>query len=583
MRKKLLILLVSLFLLIIASGCAGGSAQRSKFDRLMEDYFLMYMSDPMTVNYTLDQPENFDLDDLEVTPYSYSEKEIADGIKELGNLKKRLRNIRYRSLTYEQRITYDIVAIDIDNSIGYFNYPYHLSNFGILLGYQVMLPVVLAEYRFNSEKDINDYFAYLSTTQETFEGMMDLEKARVSRGFGFPPDMYSQMAEQCEEIATADELFLVPILNEKINAASFLSAARKSELKAQHANHIADFIDAYEYLQEEFENIQVTNYTNKGLSSFENGTKLYELIVLDKTGCDWEIDDIYDYLEEELDKELDILYDYIYANPSKINDVIQPSFLPARTERALYNQLLSAAAADFPIPDEGLSVRFETVNPILNDYLAPAFYMLSPIDAQVEEVIYMKDEIASDSTAAYFTLGHEGIPGHMLQHNAMKNSELPYVRMVLDLIGYSEGWAIYAEEYVGKYLDINRDLYAAYLANERATALALCLAEIQVHYNGYAFPQFKYFIEQYFSTISEADAYDIFYQILETPGYFLEYYLSYYLLKELKESFIDELQAANAAVTNYDYEFHKFYLEFGPAPFYIMEKWMMEYIKRNYD
>ena len=63
--------------------------------------------------------------------------------------------------------------------------------------------------------------------------------------------------------------------------------------------------------------------------------------------------------------------------------------------------------------------RFEDIHPA-SRLRFPAFYLLSPIDAEVTEVIYINEEILTDATQAYFTIAHESIPGHMLQHNVLK-------------------------------------------------------------------------------------------------------------------------------------------------------------------
>ena len=582
MKKRILLLFLSFFLLFTASGCSfRDSDEQAKFEGLIEEYFYLYVSDPMTVNFTLDKPEKYGLEDLQVTAYAFSEENYQAFGEQLVKFRERLKAVRYNSLTAAQQMTYDVVLADLDNLIAFIEYPYHLSNLGATLGYQVMLPIALSEYRFKNANDIADYFAYLSATRGIFEGMVEFEKTRVEKGFGFPLGMYSLMAEQCGEIAATEEIFLIPIFNDKIAAAGFLTDAERNDLKTEHLSRVGEFIDAYAYLREELEKIEAPSFPDGGLCAYADGADLYELIVRADAGCDMDIDEIYDYLYDKMEDDMRFVANYLMVYPEMAAAIDNPNFLSSRDKTEIFELLREAAEDDFPFPADEFDVRFEDIHPLLRDYVSPAFYLLSPIDAEVTEVIYINEEILTDATQAYFTIAHESIPGHMLQHNVLKKSDWPDARKVMDFIGYSEGWAVYVEEYIGKYLDVDETLLRAYMAARRINYTILCLAEIEVHYYGLNLNELRSWFRD-FGGISADDLYEIYYLILEEPGYFLKYYLSYYLLSDLKEDFIFRLKREKIDTDNYDYEFHKFYLDFGPAPFYVMEKWIKNYIDNNY-
>jgi len=324
---------------------------------------------------------------------------------------------------------------------------------------------------------------------------------------------------------------------------------------------------------------EVTNAFEGGLSGYPDGDYIYESIIKNVTGSNQNIDDIYDYLSAKNQREMNTLRSYILSNPNKIDDILSPNVVQLTNEREIYDLIRNKAAADFPFVGEDYNVRFEYIHPSLQEHVAPAFYFLSPIDATVEEVIYISNALFEDPTDAYFTIGHEGIPGHMLQHNILKASNFPEVRMVLSEIGYAEGWAVYVESYIASYLDADKALIDAHFANKRINYINMCLADIEINYYDMTFDDFYNWLSDLYD-ITADEGLEMFYQIKEKPGYYLQYYLSYYLVLDLKASFKEKV--SNLNLENIDLEFHKFYLTFGPAPFYIMEDWLDDYINNTY-
>ncbi|MDD4077426.1 MAG: DUF885 family protein [Bacilli bacterium] len=584
MKKRIGFLLLLLFFLILTlSGCfIRDAVNRASFEDLMDEYFYLQLSDPMTVNFTLKDSGQYGLDTMEVTPYVFSEEEYQQYRDYLRDYQKRLNGVKYQTLTPKQQITYDIVIADLENTMLLLEYPYHLSNLGIYFGYQVQLPIVLGEYHFFNKSDITNYFQYLSTAKATFHGMIDFEKTRIEKGYGYPPEMYHQMAEQCMDLLDVEEIFLISIFNKKIDDTAFLSPDEKADYKIQHLGYIDKFIDAYTYLQAELAEIEVPIFRDGGLSSYPDGAALYEIIVKDVTGCDMAVDNIYEYISAKFRKEFNYVTGYVRENPDKLNDLLSPDFISSRDRAEIYTSLKENTTGDFPPFTTDLAVRFEDIHPSLRDNVAPAFYFLSPIDADVTEVIYINDAIFENPTAAYFTIGHESIPGHMLQHNILKRSELSNVRKVLNFTGYAEGWAVYVEEYIGKYLDVDNSLLKAYFANERLNYLFFCLADIEIHYYDMTMGEFSAWLKDYFGEIPSEACQEFYFQIKEEPGYFLQYYLSYYLLFDLKNNFSNKMAEYKIDTDHPDYDFHKYYLSFGPAPFYIMDKWLDYYINENY-
>ncbi len=551
------------------------------FDVFIEDIFLdMIAQDPMNVNFFLRYPENFELGEFIVEPIEVSLESHLEMIEEAEDLLLQLNLYATIPLTEEQTLTYKVTQDYLQKIIAYKDFYYYDTPLGSYLGYQAQLPFILAEYHFYTKKDIEDYFAYLTTTQQTFENFIAFEKDRTNKGFGLNDFLLDGIIEQCNTFTSEEENYLISVFNDKVDGLDFLTVQEKETAKSDNLNYINNhFVKAYEYLSTELEKLKGQAINDFGLFYFENGKEYYELLFKEASGTDMEVNSAYSYfrgiLESEY-QELMVLYD---KNPNLFNIINSPDFLSAKDYQETFDYLREQYSNDFPSIGD-VAVNIKPIHPSLEENSSPAMYFLSPIDASVPEVIYINHSTFSENpTYAYFTIAHETIPGHLLQHVILKNSDLPNLRKYLDFTSYSEGWAVYIEEYVGKYTDVDQDLIEAYHINQRLTYVILCVADIKINYHGDTIDEFGEFLDDYFGKIPQESLEDMYYQLVEEPTNFFEYFFSYYRLMSLKQDF--QSLAASKNYENMDLEFHKFYLYTGPAPYYILKDQIPIYLSHN--
>lgn len=551
------------------------------FDNFTEDIFLdMISEDPLNVNFFIRYPENFELGTLEVVPIEISLADHEQTIAELETLRANLLSYGYEYLTEVQRLTYAVLLDYLDGSLAYEDYYYYDGPLGSYLGYQAQLPFILAEYHFYSKANLDDYFDYLTTTQATFENIILFEQDRANNGFGMSDFILDKIIEQCDTFASAPDNYLIQVFNDKVDALDFLTAEEKTAYKATNLTYInVNFVGAYNYLSAELTKLKGRAVNNEGLADFEYGQEYYEILFREASGTDMTVSSALNYFRGILDSEYDELMQIYQANPNVFDLIASPTFLESRTYQETFDYLKSQYALDFPNIGE-VAVTIKNIHPSLEENSSPAMYFLSPLDANVPEVIYINNTLFTDDpTYAYFTMAHESIPGHLLQHVVLKNSDLCHLRKFLDYTCYSEAWATYVEEYVGKYSGADADLLEAYHLNTRLTYVILCVADIYINYYGWSLSQFGSFLEPYFGALPAEDLQGMYYQLIEEPCNFFEYFFSYYRLLALKEEFIEQAEDKNYA--NVDYQFHKFYLETGPAPFYILEDQIPIYLNNN--
>ena len=147
------------------------------------------------------------------------------------------------------------------------------------------------------------------------------------------------------------------------------------------------------------------------------------------------------------------------------------------------------------------------------------------------------------------------------------------VRYLFSSGGYVEGWATYIENYAYQYAPVDYST-GQYLALNRSFYLCLySLLDICIHYYGWTDTQ----VGEYLGLlgISDENSQKEIYQILiEDPANYLKYCLGSLTIQDLKADMENLL--------NKDFDvslFHKAFLETGPAPFPIIEKYISTFLQ----
>lgn len=147
------------------------------------------------------------------------------------------------------------------------------------------------------------------------------------------------------------------------------------------------------------------------------------------------------------------------------------------------------------------------------------------------------------------------------------------IRSLLNYSGYSEGWAAYVEHSYAFGFSGMSDELAQLFAGNSAVSLALhAYIDMGVNYEGWNQDDAADFLAGY--GISDTNvAKQIFELVVEEPANYLNYFIGYLEILDLRRTAEKELGDAFDAK-----EFHRFLLETGPAPFYIIEDYMEDWI-----
>ena len=225
----------------------------------------------------------------------------------------------------------------------------------------------------------------------------------------------------------------------------------------------------------------------------------------------------------------------------------------------------------------------KSISENLEEYCSPAFYLTPPLDDIHENVIYINRKNNPDGVELYTTLAHEGYPGHLYQtvysQLYFQKTGVDPIRSLLNFGGYVEGWAMYVEleayDYAKSLMKAQmpeaETLYEIYKLDRQIQLCLYSLVDIAIHYEGAGYSQIHKMLSSVgISTPSTTRS--IYEYIVEEPTNYLKYYLGYLEILNLKKEARELWGDAYS-----DYNFHKFYLENGPADFTNLGLQLKEY------
>ena len=567
-----LLLIVAVICLVIRLKKSGSEAFEDFTEELFKNEIVL---NTINLHYTLAYPEDFGITDYEVSLGSYSYEDFEESYDEMKQLKKEISQFDRNRLTKEQKITYDIIMDYLDTELAAKDFMLYGESLSPTTGYQAQLPVILAEYTFRTEKDIEDYLILVSQIDEHAEEIIEFEKEKADAGLFMADFAAEAVIEQCEDfIENPEENYMIEIFNDKIDAFEGLSDRQKEKYKEKNYEIITtDVVEGYETLIEGLEDLKGSGTNELGLCYYENGQEYYEYLVRSATGSDESIRKMEKRAEKYLSEFISDLQKEVLKDYSLYDELLDYEF-PDMEPEEMMEDLMEKAKEDFPQPPE-VNYTIKKVHPSMQENMSPAFYLTTPVDDLEHNVIYINDKYMGEDASMdlYPTMAHEGYPGHLYQNIYTGSCDLPLVRNLFSFSGYSEGWATYVEyEYSYKMSGAEEPLASLLAGNAGASLAISAYLDMKIHYDGWDREEVAEYLADW-GIEDEETVDDLFELIVEEPANYLSYFIGYMEILELRETAEEALGDDFSAK-----EFHDFFLSFGPAPFYIIEDYMEEWI-----
>lgn len=529
-------------------------------------------SNTMNLHFTLKDPKAAGIDSYEITLGSLSGDSPHNQARQLKKLSEELKKYSHRSLKGKDRLTCRLLSDYISRQQNLAAHPYYDEPLTPSGGVTSQLPVLLAEYTFRNTRDIKDYLGLLSQIDTYFLGILDYEQKKADAGLFMSDEACLKVIEGCEVFTEhPDDNFLIDTFSNRLNAMDGLTDTQKNAYLKQHSKVLSDHvIPAYSQMIKGLTMLLGRGHNNWGLCNFPEGKAYYEAVVSADTGCDDSVEDLFSQIAKARREDLTFCQNLLEKNPKLASQSPKPD-AALKEENAMLSRLQKEILTDFPAPPQ-TEVEICHVDPVLSEYLAPAFYITAPIDDISHNRIYINDA-KNDTDIYYFTtLAHEGYPGHLYQTICTSSYGAPEVLSLLNYPGYTEGWATYTEMQSFYYAGLDPDLASLLQHNQAATLSLYATADIGIHYFGWEKEKNAAFWSEY-GVDDTATVNRITDLILEEPGNYLKYYVGYLKFRQMREQLALENKSFSVSA------FHEAILRTGPSPFSVLEETVRDQLK----
>lgn len=547
------------------------SPAAEEFLTLTEEIFRSELQDnTLNLHYTLAYPEDYGIDEYRVTFGEYSMESYEEAYSELETLQSQLEAVNSSKLEGEVLLTYKLLKDYVETELSVKDLTLYAEVLSPTLGLQAQLPILMAEYTFRTERDIEDYLELLGEIDETYAQIMEMERLKSENGLFMSDYVAEEVIAQCEQfIENPEGNYLITTFNERIDRFENLSEAKKEEYKKKNTELVlTDVVDAYQLLIDGLKQYEGTGTNEAGLFYYPEGIRYYEYLVRTETGSADTVRRLQRRTAYFISNTLNEMAEILTENP-EVLEAYSSYSLAEGTPEEMLAQLSEEMLTDYPTPpDTVYTVKY--VDDSLKEHLSPAFYLTPPIDDALENVIYINPLYMDDGI--YTTLAHEGFPGHLYQTTYTNEAGLSLIRNLLSYKGYTEGWATYVEYDTYTRGADNLPLAKVVMLNDVISLAISAYIDMGIHYEGWTQEDVREYLT-YFGIEDEETVESIYYIIVEEPANYLSYFIGYLEFLELRNQAEEALGERFSAV-----EFHNFILTTGPAPFDIlkeeMEAWM---------
>ena len=544
------------------------------FDLLMEEIFADWVSsDALSMNYYLADPESRGIERPESTFGDTATPErIEEAKQETQEASDKLDTINYDELRSDQKIVYDILRRNVELSRileREDDFNYYIGYIRPLIGFQVQLPVLLAEFNFYTAEDIDRYLDLLSDTKRYFDEIIDFERERSKRGYFLSDANVDSICEQIESfLENREDNLLITVFDDRIDNYEGLTVEQREQLKERNKELVLNnVLVAYETLLSAMKELRGVGVNTGGLADLPNGTEYGHALLRLRVGTDKPADELEALYDEWLDSTWMSIMNTIFGNPDIYERYLAGEIgeIEDGTPKSYISALHRHISRDFPqIGSTGLEVL--EVHESLQEHMSPAFYLVPAIDRFNENVIYINPSSINENLFLFTALAHESYPGHMYQ-TVYFLQQFPHpVRMALSNTGYTEGWATYAEM-ESYFFALENPLEANLMWEIRFfDILLVSYADLGVNVLGWSYNDVESLLAEYNITSREQVDY-IYNRVTGIPLNSIMYSLGFIEFMELLND-TREAQGDSFSLM----EFHRSFLSFGPAPYPIIRK-----------
>ena len=556
--------------------CLLDQEQIEAFDELLEESFIDFVSSCIiNLNSYIRNPELYGITDVPVTWDGFITTEVCEeGLEESWEWIEYFETFDRESLTPLQQQSYDILAWRVESSRVSLETPmyYYRSALKGSSGVHILLPILLDEFYFYNQQDLENYLQLLSEIHIVFEDAILLEEIRIERGLAMSDRILDEVIGEAEGfIDNLDDNTLLTSFEFRMREVDFLTEEEVEEyIERNHHIFLNYVVPAYENLIQDLEELRGNSDEHLGLAHFPHGRTFYRLRFR-AIGSSYTPEEWFDLFDQRFREVCDLYLALWRWSPDEMDEYLSMGIHDFETPEELVAFQFEQSLGSFPSLPEGISYTINRMDESLGGFAA-GFYMIPQLDNYLVNVIYYNPEFADENEFMYSLMAHEGL-GHMLQFTTVFHSDLPYFRKIntLGFSGNVEGWAMHAQLYAYNFLDLSDLNRSRFVLWDEFSTLYSAIIDVGVHYMGWtleetieylnSIPLLTFYPEEIFE--------DSFYTAIRNPGRAITYATGLIEMNLLQEHFEDQL--------GYNFHmrtFNEVFLSKAPAPFPLVKSWM---------
>lgn len=187
---------------------------------------------------------------------------------------------------------------------------YFQEPLGPTLGVQAQLPVLLAEFAFRKEADVDLYLGLLKQLPDYFAQIIDFEREKASHGMFLNGESLDQILAQCNAMLTVDEHhFLITSFSDRLRDCSFVSDSHRTAYEIRNRQIINDcVVPAYQSLITSLGQLRSTQNQALGLYHTPGGLSYFEYLLKYTVGTDLTISQISRLLDDQMETDYETVY-----------------------------------------------------------------------------------------------------------------------------------------------------------------------------------------------------------------------------------------------------------------------------------
>ncbi len=526
--------------------------ENSLFKELME-------SDYTTMHFGVRDYESYGIEKPEVNIGEMCWDDFAESVEKDQDALDTLHTFSYDDLSQEEQVDYRTLEFFLENEKQRNSYPYFAWIFDNSDGLFGNLLTTLTEFVFYEKQDIDDYLTVLASLPDFLDDCMVVTKKQADAGYFLTDSMLSETEDAIDKfVSKVDDNELITIFNENIDAFDGLREEEKQSYKQKNQELVIHTcIPAYQKVGEELLQLKGKRKGEYNVSSLQDGADYYEVLAQYKTSINADVESILDlctqYMNQMVAETMTILKN---GNTSLGADL---SFDSAEDVLSYLENHMDA------LPElSNVNYTVQYLDPsVANDSIV-AYYLSPAVDDADDNVIKINGDNVSDTLDLYTTLAHEGFPGHLYQRNYVAQNHIAPIRTQINLMGYQEGWGMYAEGLALETSGLEDDVATYQKLNIELSYVLDAAADLGVNGLGWGTKELSSYLEKLgFDGSMAKDLYDF---VTSRPGVLLPYGVGVTVFELLRH------KAENAMGDAFDLKaFNQVLLDGGDRPFEVVE------------